>query len=470
MRIIRLLVICVIIVSLMSTVCCCTAEPTPAPDNSGNDFLSSIVGIMESALEATPVPTEVPITEILDFNLIEKSPFYNYDKFDKDWYLYSYCEEDTFWIAIRFGLWNIDNNYSPELRAWVANSSKVAYSISEIQILLDETVYSFENLSPINKNSDTYYVFGGRTLRNFLKVLPVAKEIAIRWKNKDGAVAKKIDTIDINEMKDIIEMGKLLEDSGIWNLYEDQLDAIDADSGSYINGEVPSDEEIEAMLIEINATPEPTPEPTPTPKPTPTPVPTPTPEPTPTPIPTPEPTPFAEMSKGSKGDDVKEIQQRLKDLNYLNGSVDGDFGKGTAAAVSAFQKEANLPVTGVVNEATYKALFSSDAPKSKVYNKLDYKAVARDPDAHNGDLITFSGKVLQVMESGNYIAFRISSKGNYDNVVYCTYTAPSDYKRILEDDKVTVYGTCTGIYTYETIMGGSVTIPSCRIDRIELKK
>lgn len=116
-----------------------------------------------------------------------------------------------------------------------------------------------------------------------------------------------------------------------------------------------------------------------------------------------------------------------------------------------------------------KALFSSDAPKSKVYNKLDYKAVARDPDAHKGDLITFSGKVLQVMESGNYVVFRISSKGNYDNVVYCTYTAPDNYKRVLEDDKVNVYGTCTGIYTYETIMGGSVTIPSCRIDRIEVK-
>jgi len=73
------------------------------------------------------------------------------------------------------------------------------------------------------------------------------------------------------------------------------------------------------------------------------------------------------------------------------------------------------------------------------------------------------------MEDGKYVVFRISSKGNYDDVVYCIYVAPDDYKRILEDDKVTVYGTCTGIYTYETIMGGSVTIPSCVVDRIELR-
>ena len=114
-------------------------------------------------------------------------------------------------------------------------------------------------------------------------------------------------------------------------------------------------------------------------------------------------------------------------------------------------------------------MFSDDAPKSRVYTKLDYKAVARDPDAHEGDLITFQGKVLQVMESGSYVVFRIASKGNYDNVVYCTYSAPDNYSRILEDDRVTVYGECTGIYTYETIMGGTVTIPACTIDRIELR-
>ena len=175
------------------------------------------------------------------------------------------------------------------------------------------------------------------------------------------------------------------------------------------------------------------------------------------------------LQKGSKGDDVKKLQQRLKDLNYLSGGVDGDYGNGTASAISAFQKEAGLPESGIADEATQKALFADDAPKSKVYVKLDYKAVARDPDAHIGDLIKFQGKVLQVMESGKYITFRITSKGNWDDVVYCSYTAPDDYKRILEDDKVTVYGTCTGIYTYETIMGGSVTIPSCTIDRIEVR-
>lgn len=178
---------------------------------------------------------------------------------------------------------------------------------------------------------------------------------------------------------------------------------------------------------------------------------------------------YPTVQKGDKGADVQRVQQRLKDLNYLSGSVDGDFGNGTASAVKAFQSEAGLEATGIADEATQIALFADNAPKSKVYQPIDYKSIARDPDKHKGDLITFKGKIIQVMESGNYAVFRISSSGNYDDVVYCTFTIPDNYSRFLEDDRVTVYGVCTGIYTYETIMGGTVTIPSCTIDRIELR-
>lgn len=71
---------------------------------------------------------------------------------------------------------------------------------------------------------------------------------------------------------------------------------------------------------------------------------------------------YATLQKGSKGDDVKAMQQRLKDLGYLKGSADGDFGKGTAAAVTAFQKKAGLPENGIADDATLRALFADDAP------------------------------------------------------------------------------------------------------------
>ncbi|MBR7188701.1 MAG: peptidoglycan-binding protein [Clostridia bacterium] len=68
------------------------------------------------------------------------------------------------------------------------------------------------------------------------------------------------------------------------------------------------------------------------------------------------------LQKGSKGDAVRAMQQRLKDLDYLSGTVDGDFGKGTAKAVSAFQTNAGLEATGIADAATQEALFAEDAP------------------------------------------------------------------------------------------------------------
>ena len=69
-------------------------------------------------------------------------------------------------------------------------------------------------------------------------------------------------------------------------------------------------------------------------------------------------------SVGDEGSAVKAVQQRLKKLGYLNGSVDGDYGSGTKNAVKAFQKRNGLKQTGSVNSATLKKLNSSDAKKA----------------------------------------------------------------------------------------------------------
>jgi hypothetical protein len=59
---------------------------------------------------------------------------------------------------------------------------------------------------------------------------------------------------------------------------------------------------------------------------------------------------FKPFKVGSKGEAVKKIQE------LLNLNADGDFGPGTEKAVKAFQKKSSLPVTGIVNQATIKAL------------------------------------------------------------------------------------------------------------------
>ena len=70
---------------------------------------------------------------------------------------------------------------------------------------------------------------------------------------------------------------------------------------------------------------------------------------------------YITLEEGSTGDQVKKLQQRLKDLGYFSGSVDGKFGEGTMAAVMAFQLRNNLTVDGKAGPATQRLLYGSKA-------------------------------------------------------------------------------------------------------------
>ena len=58
---------------------------------------------------------------------------------------------------------------------------------------------------------------------------------------------------------------------------------------------------------------------------------------------------------------MKSVQSRLKALGYYTGTVDGNYGTGTMAAVASFQLRNNLSADGVAGTRTYKKLYSSDA-------------------------------------------------------------------------------------------------------------
>ena len=67
------------------------------------------------------------------------------------------------------------------------------------------------------------------------------------------------------------------------------------------------------------------------------------------------------LTVGAKGDEVTRLQQRLKDLGYLNGKVDGKYGGGTKRAVISFQRRNGLKTDGVAGETTLAKLYADDA-------------------------------------------------------------------------------------------------------------
>ena len=77
------------------------------------------------------------------------------------------------------------------------------------------------------------------------------------------------------------------------------------------------------------------------------------------------------LERGSTGSEVKKLQNRLKDLGYLDGSVDGDFGEKTEAAVIAFQQNNGLTADGKAGTATQNKIYSDTAKKKSAASE-DY--------------------------------------------------------------------------------------------------
>jgi putative chitinase len=67
------------------------------------------------------------------------------------------------------------------------------------------------------------------------------------------------------------------------------------------------------------------------------------------------------LKQGSSGPDVRDLQQKLKDLGFDPNGVDGNFGPGTKAAVIAFQQSKGLQADGMAGPATLAALQAATA-------------------------------------------------------------------------------------------------------------
>jgi len=105
--------------------------------------------------------------------------------------------------------------------------------------------------------------------------------------------------------------------------------------------------------------------------------------------------------------------------------------------------------------------------KPENYEVADYTAIARTPDEWQGKLITFSGRVLQVSEGSDENLIRLATSGDWDDVVAVGYDpAIMGKQRILEDDYISVYGTCIGIYSYTATLGQTISLPGLYADHI----
>lgn len=98
---------------------------------------------------------------------------------------------------------------------------------------------------------------------------------------------------------------------------------------------------------------------------------------------------------------------------------------------------------------------------------ITYDQLARTPDDFEGKKVKFTGKVIQVIEDDDTTQIRLKVNDNSDTVLFGQYLSSITGHRVLEDDYITIYGESVGTISYDSTMGGKITIPGVVIDKID---
>lgn len=97
-----------------------------------------------------------------------------------------------------------------------------------------------------------------------------------------------------------------------------------------------------------------------------------------------------------------------------------------------------------------------------------FDQLARTPDDFDFTKVKFSGKIIQVMEDSDTTKIRFAVNDDYDNIIYAELSSElTQNNRVLEDDYITISGISMGLLSYESTMGGNITIPSVVVDKID---
>ena len=125
--------------------------------------------------------------------------------------------------------------------------------------------------------------------------------------------------------------------------------------------------------------------------------------------------------------------------------------------------------TGELSDELNTFVNSNMEDVSMFRSDVSYDEIARHPNDYDGELLTFSGEVAQVIEGDGMTELRIAVDGDYDDIIYGIYDNRILDSRLLEDDKIQFYGESCGIISYQSTLGSTISIPSISIYKIVIK-
>lgn len=138
-----------------------------------------------------------------------------------------------------------------------------------------------------------------------------------------------------------------------------------------------------------------------------------------------------------------------------------------AAAEEAEAKKKAEEEAAAQKAAEEEAKKQAEKEKKGYETGITYDNLARNPDDYMGEKVKFKGKVVQVIEGDTENQIRLAVDSDYDTILYCGYDPSIVSSRILEDDIITIYGISVGTISYQSTLGGTITIPGVYVDKID---
>ena len=121
--------------------------------------------------------------------------------------------------------------------------------------------------------------------------------------------------------------------------------------------------------------------------------------------------PVDPLQGGDRGDEVLAVQEKLSQMGYVVGSMDGVYGDVTAEAVKMMQKEKNLPVDGKITPELFKTLVGRDLPVSRGAPIATVRRLLQSSFQHIGVPYWFGGTTPRGFDCSGFTRYVFANIG-----------------------------------------------------------
>lgn len=122
------------------------------------------------------------------------------------------------------------------------------------------------------------------------------------------------------------------------------------------------------------------------------------------------------LRKGYTGTDVISVQQKLKDLGFYTGSVDGVYGTGSMAAVKAFQRQNGLTADGLVGSRTHAVLMSATSGSTSNSGSGNSSSDSSSDQTYAECTLSYGStgsEVKKMQQALKALGYNVSADGSY---------------------------------------------------------